>query len=108
MKSKKSSAKKKPSSSQSIMNTVAANSESLAVRAWVEDRMIFIELTDERVIAFPASRFRRLKDAPDALLDKVRIEVNGYALRWDELDEDITVPGVVAGHFELPPSDQAG
>jgi len=27
----------------------------------------------------------------------------GYAMRWEELDEDITVPGVVAGHFELPP-----
>jgi hypothetical protein len=66
--------------------------------------MIFIELTDQRIVAFPASRFRRLKDAPGALLERVRIEVNGYALRWDELDEDITVPGVVAGNFELPPS----
>jgi len=32
-----------------------------------------------------------------------QIEVNGFALRWDALDEDLTVPGVVAGHFELPP-----
>jgi hypothetical protein len=24
------------------------------------------------------------------------------ALRWESLDEDITVPGVVAGHFQLP------
>lgn len=85
------------------MNTVAANSEPLAMRAWVENRRIFIELTDQRIFAFPASRFRRLKDAPDALLEKVRIEVNGYALRWDELDEDITVPGIVSGRFELPP-----
>jgi len=88
------------------MNTAAANSEPIAVRAWVEDRRVFIELSDERIIAFPASRFRRLKDAPEQLLAKVRIEVNGYALRWDELDEDITVPGIVAGHFELPPSAQ--
>jgi len=29
--------------------------------------------------------------------------VNGYALRWEELDEDITVPGIVAGWFQLPP-----
>ncbi|WP_228014872.1 DUF2442 domain-containing protein [Synechocystis salina] len=35
-------------------------------------------------------------------LAKVKVEVNGYALRWEELDEDITVPGVVAGHFQLP------
>ena len=22
---------------------------------------------------------------------------------WEALDEDLTVPGVVAGHFQLPP-----
>ncbi|MCC5834139.1 MAG: DUF2442 domain-containing protein [Opitutales bacterium] len=59
-----------------------------------------------KIIRLPASRFRRLKDAPDELLAKVKIEVNGYALRWEELDEDITVPGVVAGHFELPPETE--
>ena len=54
-------------------------------------------------ICFPAYRFSRLRDAPNELLEKVEVEVNGYALRWEELDEDITVPGVVAGRFELPP-----
>ena len=28
--------------------------------------------------------------------------IEGFALRWEALDEDITVPGVVAGHFQLP------
>jgi hypothetical protein len=32
----------------------------------------------------------------------VTLELGGYALRWEKLDEDITVPGVVAGHFQLP------
>ncbi|MEM1223722.1 MAG: DUF2442 domain-containing protein [Verrucomicrobiota bacterium] len=52
---------------------------------------------------FPANRFSRLKEAPDELLAQVEIEVNGFALCWDALDEDLTGPGVVAGHFELPP-----
>ena len=86
------------------MSTVAAKSEPLAVKAWVDNRRVFVELTDQRIVAFPANRFKRLKDAPDHLLQKVRVEVNGYALRWEELDEDITVPGIVAGHFELPPA----
>ena len=64
--------------------------------------MIYLRLSDERVFGFPAARFRRLKDATDAQLRAVTIEVGGHALRWEELDEDITVPGVVAGHFELP------
>jgi hypothetical protein len=36
-------------------------------------------------------------------LKQVEVEVNGFALRWEELDEDITVPGILAGRFELPP-----
>ncbi|MGF1452763.1 MAG: DUF2442 domain-containing protein, partial [Opitutales bacterium] len=69
-----------------------------------EGRRVFVELTDERVASFPASRFRRLKDAPDELLRLVEVEVDGYALRWEALDEDITVPGILAGRFELPPA----
>lgn len=77
--------------------------EPTAVRAWADRRTIFVELHDERIIGFPADRFRRLSEATEQQLAQVRLEVNGYALRWDELDEDITVPGIVAGRFELPP-----
>ena len=81
----------------------AVATEPAAIRAWVEGRMVFLELSDGRIVGFPASRFRRLKDASDELLQRVKVELDGYALRWEELDEDITMPGVVAGHFELPP-----
>jgi hypothetical protein len=86
------------------MNTEAVSHEILATRAWSEDRRVYIELTDQRVFSFPADRFARLKNASNEQLKKVEIEVNGFALRWEELDEDITVPGVVSGHFELPPT----
>ena len=77
--------------------------EPLAVRAWAEGRTIFLELTDGRIFGFPANRFEILNRASDADLRRVSLRLNGYALRWEDLDEDITVPGVVAGHFELPP-----
>jgi hypothetical protein len=86
------------------MSTATVSTEPIAVRAWVSGRMIHLELSDQRQFAFPASRFSRLRDASNADLESVKIEVNGFALRWDSLDEDISVPGVVAGHFELPPS----
>ena len=76
--------------------------EPAASRVWAEKRMIFLELTDGRIIGFPASRFRRLKDASNEELSKVELRLNGFALRWEHLDEDITVPGIVAGNFELP------
>ena len=84
------------------MSTEIVSHETLATRAWVGERRIFVELTDERVISFPAGRFRRLKNASNEQLNKVEIEVNGYALRWDDLDEDITVPSIIEGRFELP------
>jgi hypothetical protein len=76
--------------------------EPAATRVWVEGRTIFIELTDGRIIGFPADRFRILKSASDEQLKEVKLRLNGYALRWESLDEDITVPGIVAGNFQLP------
>jgi hypothetical protein len=64
--------------------------------------MVFIELTDGRIVGFPASRFKRLIEVSDAEFSKVELRLDGFALRWEGLDEDITVPGIVAGNFELP------
>ena len=91
------------------MNPVTINktisSEPTAIRAWTERRTIFVELTDGRIIGFPADRFRILKNATEDQLKKVTLRLDGYALRWESLDEDITVPGVVAGNFQLPYED---
>ena len=89
------------------MNTTTADfvltTEPAALRVWVAERMVFVELTDGRIVGFPANRFQRLKEASDEQLQKVTLELDGFALRWEELDEDITVPGIVAGRFQLPP-----
>ena len=84
------------------MNTTIYNSESAAIKAWAEKRVIYIELTDGRIFGFPADRFILLSQASDEQLKDVQIEVGGYALRWDELDEDLTINGIVAGRFQLP------
>ena len=89
------------------MNTTAAethvDTEPAAIRAWSEGRTIYVELHDGRIVGFPADRFRILSKATDEQLATVKIELNGFALRWESLDEDITVPGIVAGRFQLPP-----
>lgn len=84
------------------MNTTAIENEPCALRAWAEGRLIFLELAEGRIIGFPADRFRILKAASEEELKKVTVEVNGFALRWEELDEDLTVEGIVAGRFQLP------
>jgi len=84
------------------MNTIVAETEIVAIRAWAEKRFVYLELTDGRIFGFPADHFRILGQASEDQLKKVQVEVNGHALRWEEPDEDLTVAGVVAGRFQLP------
>ena len=79
--------------------------EPIALNAWSVGRTIYIELTDGRTISFPANRFKILSKATDEQLKEVTLRLNGYALRWETLDEDITVKGIVAGNFQLPLSE---
>ncbi len=84
------------------LDVYPAEDQPAAVRAWSEGRTIYLELTDGRIFGFPADRFRILNQATEDQLCRVQIELNGFALHWEELDEDVTVPGVVAGRFQLP------
>jgi len=68
----------------------------------VSGRIVFVEFTDGRQIGFPAARFKLLRDASKEQLRQVTLRANGTALRWEELDEDISVSGIVEGHFQLP------
>jgi len=76
--------------------------EPIALKAWSIGRNVFIELTDGRTISFPADRFVILSKATAEQLKEVKIRLNGFALRWESLDEDITVKGIIAGNFQLP------
>ena len=74
----------------------------LAARVWVDHRTVFVELTDGRQLGFPADRFDRLSQATNEQLRNATLRLNGYALRWEELDEDITVRGVFEVRFQRP------
>lgn len=80
-------------------NTIA---EPVAINVYAVRRTIHIELVDGRIISFPADRFKILSKATDKQLEEVTLRLNGYALRWENLDEDITVKGIIAGNFQLP------
>ncbi len=70
-----------------------------AVRAWVQAKTVWVELDDGRTIGFPAEKYRLLKNAKEEDLAKVRIEARGRALRWVELDEDLSIDGILAGRW---------
>ena len=81
--------------------------ETVAARCWVEARRVCVELVDGRFVSFPAAKFPLLANAPEDLLQKVKLRLNGLALRWEELDEDIWVDDAVCGRFPRPPAAAA-
>ena len=72
-----------------------------AVRAWTEGRTVLFELTDGRVFGFPAAASERLARATDTEFAAVKVSANGYGLRWEGVDEEISVPGMVSRRLDL-------
>lgn len=83
------------------MNISPDELDHRALRAWIAGRMVFVELTDGRQIGFPADRFRLLRDASNEQLTALTLRLSGAALRWEAIDEDITVRSIVEGRFQL-------
>lgn len=73
-----------------------------AVRCWVESRRVWLELSDQRMMSFPVTKFPLLANATQEELAKVTIRLQGRALRWATLDEDIWGDDAVAGRFPRP------
>ncbi len=81
------------------MESDEASKASTALRCWVDGRRVWLELADQRLVSFPAAKYPLLAKAPQELLEKVRVRLQGRALRWEELDEDIWVDDAVYGRF---------
>jgi len=79
-----------------------AASPACALRCWTEGRRVWLELSDQRLVSFPATKYPLLAEAPQALLEKAKLRLQGLALRWEELDEDIWVDDAVHGRFPQP------
>lgn len=81
------------------MSSLDVEREYHAIRAWANGTMVFVELSDGRQIGFPAARFRLLREASEAQLAEVSLRLDGTALRWESIDEDLTVRGLLKDIF---------
>ncbi|MGB2821802.1 MAG: DUF2442 domain-containing protein [Phycisphaerae bacterium] len=77
------------------MNTSADTPR--AKRVWFDSDNLWVELVDGRQIGVPLAYFPRLLQASPQQLDNHVISGGGTGLHWEELDEDISVPGLLAG-----------
>jgi hypothetical protein len=66
-----------------------------AINAWIGDGNIYVKLDNGKESFLPISCFQLLANATIEQLNHVEI-IDGYALHWPDLDEDISV----AGFFE--------
>ena len=71
--------------------------QTRADRVWVDGEMICIHLLDEREIRFPIARNRRLRKGTPEQVRHVELICNGTGLHWPDLDEDLSVAGILDG-----------
>jgi len=89
------------------MSTLAKNNCN-AARAYVptsalaksvefDDEMMHVHLTDGRIVSVPLIWFPLLSDATPEQRAHYEIGGGGTSLHWPEIDEDISVAGLMAG-----------
>ncbi|TXC81034.1 DUF2442 domain-containing protein [Paraburkholderia azotifigens] len=66
-----------------------------AIAVHVDATHFVVVLSDGRTLRVPFSSFPRLLAASPVQRGKVRISSSGQGLHWDELDEDISVKGLL-------------
>ena len=60
-----------------------------------DDNTMWVELSDGRTLGIPLAWFPRLLHATAEQRRKCELSVHG--LHWDEIDEDISIDGLLAG-----------
>lgn len=67
-----------------------------AMRVWFDEHLLRVELRDGREIAVPLDWFPTLRDASPAQRGVWRLIGGGVGINWAELDEDVSVAGLLA------------
>ena len=64
-----------------------------------DDAQMWVELEDGRTLGIPLVWFPRLlRGTPE---QRLRFSISPSGLHWDELDEDISIAGLIAGRGDL-------
>lgn len=79
-----------------------------ASRVWFEKDSLWLELRDGRLLAVPLAYFPRLENATAKQRSKFELSGGGTGIHWDDLDEDISVSGLLAGRGDQTVSADRG
>jgi hypothetical protein len=64
-----------------------------------DEHTMWVDLSDGRTLGVPLAWFPRLLRATPA--QRERVELSRIGLHWEELDEDISVAGLLAGRRDM-------
>src|SRR6058998_412019 len=71
--------------------------QAVAQRVRVTDDALVVDLNDGRTLTVPLSWYPRLAHGKSAERAKWRLIGRGEGIHWPDLDEDISVAGLIAG-----------
>jgi hypothetical protein len=64
-----------------------------------DEHTMWVDLSDGRTLGVPLAWFPRLLHAsPDV---RQRVEISRIGLHWEDLDEDISIAGLLAGRGDM-------
>ena len=64
-----------------------------------DNGMICLLMSDKKEIRFPVDVNSKLKNATEQQRRNIEIICNGTGLHWPDLDEDLSVTGIIEGKF---------
>ena len=64
-----------------------------------ENGMICLLMSDQKEIRFPVNLNTKLKNATEQQRKNIEIICRGTGLHWPDLDEDLSVTGIIEGKF---------
>ena len=70
---------------------------ALAKSLEFDQDMMHVSLTDGRVLSVPLQWFPALRQASGEQLTRYEISGGGISLHWPDLDEDLSVAGLMTG-----------
>ncbi|GBF42725.1 DUF2442 domain-containing protein [Leptospira levettii] len=79
-------------------------SEAKAQKVWFDEDNLWISLYDGRSLSVPLAYFPRLRKANKEQLNRYELSGGGIGIHWEELDEDISVAGLLFGTGDLSSS----
>ncbi len=66
-----------------------------AANVWFDEEMLHVDLSDGRTIAVPLEWYPKLRTATPAQRGNWRLIGQGIGIHWDDLDEDLSVAGLL-------------